>query len=295
MRRLGALVLVAGLASLGACSSRTTRSVAEITLDVALPPGAADAREVWRRRFEELSLGGIEVRSARVTDVEGGAQLALSVASPSACDAVSAAVLPVISEAVTASARLETFAPSADAAEQVATALRGSLGARLIDDSVTFDVSHLREPGAVTVRGVPWEAVEAALPSALPPGTRALRDDADGAIRVWVAPEEPAFTGVLVAKASADAPDGEIAVTFTDAGRARLTEVTGEQLGGYLVLTVDGAVVAAPKVVTRVSGGKLILAGVAGDARELARKIAASALPEAPTVRKSVMGACSDR
>lgn len=291
--RARALALVAALGAVAGCSSRTPASVVEVTLDVALPAALGDVREVWRRRFRELAPLGYEVRAAEVTDAAGGgAHLVVSVASAAPCsEEAGAAALAAITEAVTASARFEAVAPSAEAAAAVATALRASLGAR-VAEGAPFDVSHLHEPGAVTVRGVAWEAVRAALPAALPAGTRALRDDAAGAVRVWIAPAEPALTGRVVATAHADAADGVLTVTFTDAGREQLTALTGAHIGGFLVLTLDGVVVAAPRVANRASGGKLILVGVPGDAREVARRIAASALPAAPRLLEGAVTGC---
>lgn len=71
----------------------------------------------------------------------------------------------------------------------------------------------------------------------------------------------------------------EIRITFTERGAKRFAEVTRDSVGKRLAIVIDGEVYSAPKIMTEIPGGKVVISGsfTEQDAIQLAARLSEAA------------------
>jgi preprotein translocase subunit SecD len=81
--------------------------------------------------------------------------------------------------------------------------------------------------------------------------------------------------GHAVAQKDPRTGNNEVLVTLTEKGKERFARLTEGSIGKRLAVVVDGKIVAAPVVRTKISGGSLVITGNfdAEEASELAEKL----------------------
>ncbi|MBU0491403.1 MAG: hypothetical protein KKA73_28345 [Chloroflexi bacterium] len=86
-----------------------------------------------------------------------------------------------------------------------------------------------------------------------------------------------------VQQAAAATQDGQwhVRVVLTPAGAAKLADYTQDNVGHYLVIARDGAVISAPRVNAPIAGGEAVIAGrfTAAEAQLLAAQLNSGRLP----------------
>lgn len=278
---LGALALAGPLMASGCGAKNTPLVIVRLT---ATHPDAAAAREVWSRRFRDArDRELLDIAWANAKLEPPGLVLEAAVRS-SDCElrTIDEARMAVI-DLATGHHVLTVHRVGVDAAEAFAKQLRDTLGA---------DVQTPRDrPGQVLV-DKPASAVLALAP---PSGYRLVVDTpahshapADRATtRAWVVLAEPVVDGTSVATAAvqSDGARRALDIHFTPDGAATLGAISGSLRGEPLVFVLDGELLIAPIVGSRLSErlGIELPAAMSERAAALARAIAASNFPSPPT------------
>jgi preprotein translocase subunit SecD len=91
---------------------------------------------------------------------------------------------------------------------------------------------------------------------------------------IWISPKA-SITNADVAQASPEQIDDKnfVIVQFTENGALNFARTTKAHIGSFLAILIDGRVIAAPKIMTEITGGRAMLTGNLTE--EEARSIAA--------------------
>lgn len=166
--------------------------------------------------------------------------------------------------------RLSARVPEAPEVFRAGLLRQGRLEVREVDDVLAGEVleAHGRAfPPTLKVQEGPTGKVEVCGDAA------ALQTVFDGLPiehRTWgIEPRSPAPCGILMGPPREDVAQvegaeflvgkGAVQITLTEASAARFAELTRTNVGWRVAVLVDGEVVAAPKVVEEIAGGKVML------------------------------------
>jgi len=298
MRRT--LLVACGLAllSLAACGGRNTPLVI-VTL-TAVHPDPATAREVWSRRFRDArDRELLDVAWANAKLEPPGLVLEAAIRSAD-CElrTIDEARMAVI-DLATGHHVLAIHRVGVEAAEAFAARLRSELGAdvqtpRDRPGQIIVDKPRSAVLGVALPSGhrlvVDEPAHAHAAPAAIPTHDHDPLHDAHpeaGTTVAWVVVDAPIVDGTAVATASVQT-DGfrkALDIHFTPEGAAILGAISPSLRGEPLVFVLDGALLIAPIVGSRLSErlGIELPAAMSERATLLARAIAASNFPSPPT------------
>ncbi len=270
---------------------------ARISIELAFADGIdmAHAASILASRIRSTALGAKSPEIGLDIRVDGTKLMAsgnLRVPAPCTADAYEGIVAAIKARIELPGSHFELREPSKLATREVADALRKRLF-KVERPGVT--ISSVKSKNTIQVVGVGAAELAGHLEELRNETTHIFSEQApDGATNLFIC-KDSGLDGRRLNSATVE-DTSNVVLRFDDDGAAWLRRATGEADGSPLLVIIDGALFAAPRMMEFIRDGKVTLSLPPADAqraRQFATALAVAAFPE-PPVTTTVTGTCAE-